>query len=326
MIRHHDEAVERWFSQRTLRHTSIAPERMADHKATRGDRICVCLPALDEEETIGSIVSSIRTRLVEACGLVDEIIVMDSGSRDRTAEIASRAGAIVHRVEDVPPGTVRPRRGGKGEALWRSVAVASSDILVWLDADLRNFGPHFVTNLVWPLLVDDGLVMTKGFYNRPLLGETEPRLPGGARVTEIAARPLLQLLYPRLKGVIQPLGGECAIRRRAALEIPFTTGYGVDIGLLMEVVERHGLFAIAQIDLGTRIHRNRDVWALGRTAFEVMHTILTKLAAQGKVVAAEDLSNSLIQFAPEAGQTWIENHLEVEELPPLSSVLESTPT
>ncbi|MDQ3985079.1 MAG: glucosyl-3-phosphoglycerate synthase [Actinomycetota bacterium] len=326
MIRHTDHSAESWFSQRTFRPVEIAPEKMAGVKARRGERIGVCLPALDEAETIGPIVSSIRSHLVERSALVDELIVIDSGSRDGTAEIAGREGAIVHRVQDLPPEAIRPSRGGKGEALWRSVAVASSDLVVWLDADLRNFGPHFVTNLVWPLLLDESLVMVKGFYERPLSRDHDKMTPDGARVTEIAARPLLQLLYPKLKGVIQPLAGECAIRRAAALEIPFTTGYGVDIGLLIEVVERYGLFSLGQSDLGTRIHRNRDVQALGRTAFQVMQTVLGKLRARGKIVLAEELSNSLVQFAAERGQTWTENRLEVEELPPLASALESSGT
>ena len=285
------QEVERWLSVRTISVSPPSRESLAAAKQAAGARVTVCLPALDEAATISAICATLARELLST-GLIDELLVIDSGSTDGTPERATGAGAKVHAVgailPELDPG---PRPSGKGEALWRSLAVATGDIVVWIDADIRDFQASFVTSLIAPLLADPALVMTKGFYERPVEGEA-----GGGRVTELGARPLLRLLYPRLSGMIQPLSGEYAIRRSVAYELPFLTGYGVDAGLLIDLVHLRGLEAIAQVDLGTRIHRNRSLLELGRTSFEVMHGILLRLDDIGAVTLPDPLPTSLLQF------------------------------
>lgn len=261
----------------------------------RSDRqvtVSVCLPALDEVETVGTICESIRRELVPE--LVDEILVVDSGSRDGTADAARTAGATVHHVADIAP---RVPGGGKGEALWKSVAVARGDILVWIDSDIRNFDSAFVSGLVDPLLVTPELVMTKGYYRRPLaVGDGTYLEQGGGRVTELALRPLLNLLSPELSQIIQPLSGEYAIRRHVARLLPFFAGYGVDIGLLLDVIALHGLDSIRQVDLGARVHENRSLQSLGRTSFEVLAAFLERVEERGAFTLRRPLGAALRQF------------------------------
>lgn len=269
-------------------------------KAAGGLSVGVCLPALDEEATIGPICEVITSELVSA-GLVDELVVMDSGSTDRTAAVAAAAGATVHKARDLVPQVPAHGDAGKGESLWKSLAVLETDIVVWLDSDTRNFGSHFVTGLVAPMLSDPELVFTKAFYERPLHNEDGPARPGGGRVTEVAIRPLVNLLYPALAGFVQPLSGEYAGRRRALLEMPFGTGYDVDLLLLIDLVERYGLERIAQVDLGRRIHRNRPADELGRMSFEIFRALLERLEDGGRVKLADPLPETLTQFAGNNG-------------------------
>ncbi|MDQ1397283.1 MAG: glucosyl-3-phosphoglycerate synthase [Acidimicrobiaceae bacterium] len=237
-------------------------------EAKRGRRISVCLPARDEETTIGAIVTTIRRHLVSDRPLVDEVLVLDDGSADATADIARAAGAGVRAVGDVLP-ELGPGRG-KGEAMWKAVYEASGDILVFCDADVRDFDPRFVIGLVGPLLLSDDIGFVKGFYDRPIEGR-----PGqGGRVTELVARPLLSLLFPALTGMVQPLAGECAGRREVLEQLPFVEAYGVDLGLVLDVVSHFGLAALAQCDLGTRVHRNRTLEELAPQAAAVLQTAL----------------------------------------------------
>jgi glucosyl-3-phosphoglycerate synthase len=243
--------------------------------------------------------------------LVDELIVIDSGSEDGTRRTANDAGATVYES---------PASGGKGEALWRSLAILDTDLIVWLDSDTRNFGPHFVTGLVVPLLDNPEIVMAKAFYRRPLVRDDVAEPVGGARVTELVARPLVNLIYPRLAGVIQPLAGECAVRRDALMSIPFLTGYAVEIGLLLDVVERHGLNALVQVDLGTRVHRNREVPALGQMAFQLIAAMLARMDSIGHIKLAEELSDILVQFDAASPKS---ERLVVRELPPMSHLFQT---
>lgn len=293
--------VEDWFNRRTLLGADLDPAALAALKRDQRMLVSVCLPALNEKSTIGAICRSIKQALVEDIGLVDHLIVMDSGSSDETANLARSAGADVVVASEVlaQMGTAT----GKGEALWKSLAVTDGDIVVWLDSDIRNFDPRFVTRLVAPLLVDESLAMTKGFYERPLESPSGLRPTGGGRVTELVVRPLLQLLYPLLAGVIQPLSGEYAIRREIALQIPFFTGYAVDVGLLIDLVQRRGLDALAQVDLGRRVHRNRDTLELGQMAHEIMRAVLTRLDDNGTIEFRRDLPSSFMQFVGSDGGT-----------------------
>lgn len=263
----HPEAVD-WFAARTSAARDWPVEVLT---AAKGDtRVSVVLPALDEEPTVGRIVAGIRA-LADRTGLVDEVLVLDSGSVDATAAVAAAAGASVHHRDDVLPKL--GSRPGKGEVLWKALHVATGDILVYVDADLTDFGEHYVTGLLGPLLTDDTVLMAKAFYDRPLL---DVAAVGGGRVTELMARPLLCALRPELSGVVQPLAGEYAARRSLLETLPFAYGYGVETGLLMDTVAAHGLAAVAQVDLGQRTHGHQDTAALGRMASTILHTVAAR--------------------------------------------------
>jgi len=258
-----------WFARRTSVWTDWPAALLGTAKG--GTRVSVVLPALDEEPTVGEIVSGVR-RLAEQTGLVDEIVVIDSGSVDRTAEVAAAAGACVYHRDDVLP--EHGSYPGKGEVLWKALAVTTGDVIVYLDADLTDFAPHFVTGLLGPLLTDPDVGLVKAFYDRPLL-DVSPA--GGGRVTELMARPLLGAYFPELAGVAQPLAGEYAARRSLLVELPFAAGYGVEVGLLIDAVRRFGLDAVAQVDLGQRTHGHQDTATLGRMAATILHTVLTRV-------------------------------------------------
>jgi glucosyl-3-phosphoglycerate synthase len=249
----------------------------------KGDlRISVCLPARNEADTVGAIVEILRRELVERVPLVDELLVIDDHSTDRTAAVARAAGADVVRAADVLP---RYGEGhGKGEALWKSLFASDGDIVVWCDADVQDFDPAYVVGLAGPLVSRPELGFVKGFYDRPLrVGQD-----GGGRVTELAARPALALLFPQLASVAQPLAGEYAGRREVLEQLPFVSGYGVDIALLIDVAERFGLDALAQVDLGTRMHRNRTLAELAPQATAVLQAVLGR-AAPGMTTATATL-------------------------------------
>ena len=254
--------------------TERSPDPTVDELVAAKDRtgttISVCLPARNEEATVGAIVANVRRNLVDHAPLVDEVIVMDDGSEDATAEAAAWEGARVFAVEDVLPDL--PRGSGKGNVLWKSLYVCEGDVIVWLDADVRNFGPHFVTRLVGPLLADPRVGFVKGFYQRPLHGEAT----GGGRVTELMARPLISSLFPHLAGFVQPLSGEYAGRRTLLETVPFVEGWGVEIGLLIDLVANFGIDAIAQADLDVREHRNRTLEDLGPQAMAILVTGLRR--------------------------------------------------
>lgn len=253
--------------------------------AKAGRRVSVVLPARDEEATVGPIVAAVRERLAEEVSLVDEIVVVDTDSTDDTAVRAAAAGAKVFAAGELCPEAGPPL--GKGDALWRSLSAATGDVIVWIDADITDFDCRFVTGVLGPVLTDERVQLAKGFYERPITGDGGVLAPsGGGRVTELVARPLVALVCPELAGVVQPLSGEYAIRRDTAERLPFAAGYGVEIGLLVDVFRAHGLAAVVQVDLERRVHRNRPLDALGPTAFEVAHTLLRR-ARRGFVVADE---------------------------------------
>lgn len=237
--------------------------------------VSVILPAKNEAATIGEIVSTIHAHLMGSVGLVDELIVIDSSSIDATAEIATANGATVISCE-----TILPEIGevlGKGDALWRSVHIAKGDIILWADADIEDFTTRFITGPLGPLLLDPSVLLAKGFYHRPIMQQDGTLTShGGGRVTELTARPLLALLHPDLLGIIQPLSGEYAIRREIAESIPFTVGYGVEIGMLIDLIRKYDENAFAQVDLEKRIHRNQPLHSLSRMSFEVQRAILVR--------------------------------------------------
>jgi len=240
--------------------------------AKAGTTVSVCIPARNEETTVGAIVATIRSELVDGLGLVDEIVVVDDHSSDRTATEATGAGARVVRAEDVLAD--HGQGHGKGEALWKSLYASVGDVVVWCDADVQDFSPRFVTGLLGPLLTDPSLAFVKGFYERPVDGQVR----GGGRVTELVARPVLTLLFPHLAGVVQPLSGEYGGRREVLEQVSFVEGYGVDIALLIDIAERFGVRRLAQVDLGQRIHRNRPLHELSPMAAQVLQAALRRAA------------------------------------------------
>ncbi|MFF0271862.1 glucosyl-3-phosphoglycerate synthase [Streptomyces sp. NPDC015492] len=304
------EEVERWLDRRSWSVADRPLERIL--AAKRNTKVSVVLPALNEEATVGDIVAVIRRELMsEAVPLVDELVVVDSGSTDRTAEVAAAAGARVVARDAVLPRI--PAVPGKGEVLWRSLMATTGDVVCFVDADLRDFSADFVSGIVGPLLTDPDVDFVKAMYDRPF-GDT----PGqGGRVTELVARPLLNLHWPQLAGFVQPLGGEYAARRSLLERLPFPVGYGVELGLLVDALHTVGLDALAQVDVGVRKHRHQDGLALGRMAAAIYRTAQLRLS-RGHLVRPR-----LTQF--ERGEKGFEPRtyaVDTEERPPMAEIAE----
>ena len=280
---------------------------LLEAKERAGITISVCLPARDEEATVGQIVANIRRNLVTAVPLVDEVVVMDDGSTDATAEVARWEGARVLAVDEVLPEVAGGT--GKGNALWTSLYACDGDIVCWVDADIRNFGAHFVTRLVAPLLTDPAVGFVKGYYRRPLLGEPT----GGGRVTELMARPVISALFPHLAHFVQPLAGEYAGRRELLETVPFVEGYGVEIGLLIDLTARFGSAALAQVDLDVREHRNRSLDELSPQAMAVLVTGLRRAGVPVDRRLAE-----LVRF--DTRQQPERVPVEIRERPPMITI------
>lgn len=266
--------------------------------------VSVCIPARNEEPTVGQIVERIRTKLIETYALVDEILVVDDHSTDRTAAEARAAGATVIDASTV---LVEFGRGhGKGEALWKSLYASSGDIVVWCDADVRDFSTRFISGLLGPLLTDSSVGFVKGFYERPVDGHVR----GGGRVTELVARPLLTMCFPELGDIVQPLSGEYGGRRSILEQLPFVEGYGVDIAMLMDIVDAFGVDTIAQVDLGERIHRNRPLHELSPMAAQVMQAALRRiqpgLVPDSFTLSPPDLDAHAITYAERPALASIE--------------------
>ncbi|HEX8929143.1 MAG TPA: glucosyl-3-phosphoglycerate synthase [Actinomycetota bacterium] len=307
-----------WFGKRTFHYSQFEPAKLRAARERLGLTVSVCLPTRDEAATVGTIVKSLRKSLLERSRLIDEIVVMDAGSVDDTVTIALAEGARVFREQDVLP-EVGPG-SGKGEALWKSLHACRGDLICWIDADIRNFQPRFVHGLLGPLLMDPEVLLVKAFYERPIRERNALRSTGGGRVTELVARPLLNLLWPQLAGVVQPLAGEYAGRRVALEQVPFSSGYGVELGLLVDLAERFGLDAIAQVDLERRVHRNQDVQALGRMSFGILQAVFQRLVEEGRA-APGTYGTTLVQFSNQLR----EYHMEPREIvttrrPPMVTV------
>jgi glucosyl-3-phosphoglycerate synthase len=320
--------VEAWTTYRTTNATQWTPGRLA--RAKRGTTVSVVIPARDEGATVGAIVATIRRSLCEQTRLVDEILVVDSRSTDNTVAVARAAGARVVSQDDVTRGM--PRMDGKGDALWAGLAASTGDIVAFVDGDLQEFSPHFVTGLLGPLLTDSSVEFVKGFYHRPLVGAAGVEADGGGRVTELGARPLINLFWPELAGMVQPLAGEYAGRRRTLERIPFVSGYGVEIAMLIDLLDLVGLDALAQVDLGERRHRHQGTEALGRMSAQIMVTAWSRLHRRGLVNDPRPPSTLLTQFRrggrdalPNLDREIVVTDTNVDERPPVRDVVFAWP-
>jgi glucosyl-3-phosphoglycerate synthase len=315
--------VEAWTEYRTSNAQQWTPRLLARAKADT--TVSVVIPARNEASTVGAIVSTIRRHLVERVALVDEILVVDSRSTDDTARVAAAAGARVVSQDDVTRGL--PRFEGKGDALWAGLAASRGDVVAFVDGDLREFSPGFVIGLLGPLLTDRSVEFVKGFYHRPLVGTSGVEADGGGRVTELSARPLINLFFPELSGFVQPLAGEYAARRHTLERIPFVSGYGVEIAMLIDLLDLVGLDALAQADLGERLHRHQGSEALGRMSAQIMVTAWVRLHRRGLTTTPTPPSTLLTQFRrggvdalPHLDREITVTDISVEERPPLNTM------
>jgi glucosyl-3-phosphoglycerate synthase len=301
--------VDKWFAENTF-HADEFDDllRLVALKQEQGLTISLALPALNEEQTVGKVIRTLQRALQRKAPLLDEIVLMDSDSTDRTRRIAESLGLPVYIHQQVLP--QHGGRPGKGEALWKSLYVTRGDLILWIDTDIVNIHPRFVYGLLGPLLTRRDLMLTKGFYLRPIRVGRSVQAGGGGRVTELTARPLLNLFYPALSGLIQPLSGEYAGRRRALEQLPFSSGYGVEIGLLIDVLEQFGLGAIGQVDLEERIHHNQPLTALSRMSFAIIQTLTRKLDRRYGLELLKDINRSM-KIIRHRGQRF---YLEVERI------------
>lgn len=310
-------AARTWFTRRTTATGDWSRARVQADK--RDQRVTVIIPARDEESTIGAIVTAIRADLMIGSNpLVDDLLVVDSDSSDATARVAREAGARVVATTEVLPDI--PTVAGKGEAMWRGLAATAGDVVVFLDADLRSFTPDYVVALLGPILSDSSVHLVKACYDRPLIADGGRRVMGGGRVTELVARPLLNLHWPELAGVAQPLAGEYAVRRELIESLPIPCGYGVEFALLVDTAAALGLDAVAQVDLGERRHRHQDDQRLGLMAAEIWQVALDRLDP-GNVVRRPGDSIAEFTYGPD-GVTMNDHVVDVLVRPPLTEVRE----
>ncbi len=312
--------VDKWFAENTFHAEEFADlKRLLQLKEQQGLTISLALPALNEEATVGKVIRTVKNALMKKVPLLDEIVLIDSNSTDRTRQIAARLQVPTYIHQELLP-ELGPRRG-KGEALWKSLLVTRGDLIVWIDTDIINIHPRFVYGVLGPLLLNPQVQFVKGFYRRPLKVGDKVQAGGGGRVTELTARPLLNLFYPELSGVVQPLSGEYAGRREALEQAPFFSGYGVETGLLIDIFERYGLRAIAQVDLLERIHHNQELEALSKMSFAIIQTVLRKLEKRYERAIIEDVNKTMKLIRYDAGGYFLDvEEVAERERPPMLEV------
>lgn len=290
--------VDRWFAENTFHSSEFADlQALLALKDKQGVTISVGLPALNEEKTVGNVIETVKRALMDEIPLVDEIVLIDSDSTDNTVSIAQSYGVPTYKHPEILPEVGSYR--GKGEALWKSLAVLKGDIIAWIDTDITNIHPRFIYGLLGPLLKRPQIQYVKGFYQRPIQVGEELQAVGGGRVTELVARPLLNLFYPELSGIIQPLSGEYAGRRTALESIPFFSGYGVEIAMLIDMQERFGLDGFAQVDLEERIHHNQPLVALSKMSFAIHQVFISRLEKRYSIQLLDKANRSMKLIARE---------------------------
>jgi len=284
--------VDKWFAENTFHADEFSDLKyLLELKQEQELSISLAMPALNEEETVGNVITTIKDALMTRVPLLDEIVLIDSMSNDRTRQVAEKLGVPVYIHQEILP--IYGERHGKGEALWKSLYCTSGDILIWVDTDIVNIHPRFVYGLIGPLLLRPEIQFVKGFYRRPLKVGRKIQAGGGGRVTELTARPLLNLFYPELSGIVQPLSGEYGGRRKALEQLPFFSGYGVEIGLLIDVFEKFGIRAIAQIDLLERIHHNQSLEALSKMSFAIIQAVISRLESRYRLGIVENVNRTM---------------------------------
>ena len=285
-----------WMKNNTFHYSEFSDlNRLVEAKRKKNLKISLCLPTLNEEKTIAKEIIIMKSELMVRYPLLDEIVIVDSGSTDKTREIARSYGADVYIADDILPNLEKFK--GKGENLWKALYITAGDIIVYLDADIKNIHHRFVYALVGPLLLFDDIKYAKAFYDRPIsIGKSKIRPTGGGRVTELVIRPLFSLFFPELTQILQPLSGEYAGFREVFEEIPFPIGYGVETSMILDIYDKWGLDVFAQVDLDRRIHRNQDTRALGKMAFVILMTFINRKRKLGMVDYKDEIFREMIQF------------------------------
>ncbi len=313
--------LQKWIQSNTYHHSQFWDlKKLVEEKERQGLTVSLCLPTLNEEKTIGKEIILFRSELVNRYPLLDEIAVIDSGSEDKTLEVARNFGADTYLASEILPHLGEKK--GKGENLWKAIYQLKGDIIIYVDADISNIHPRFVYGLVAPLIYRESVKYVKAFYDRPLAFSGDVRASGGGRVTEILVRPLFSLFFPELTAMIQPLSGEYAVRREVLEQINFPVGYGVETSHLIDVHHKFGLEAFAQTDLDKRVHENQPTQALGKMSFGILQTFIKRAKALG-VIDKADHETVLRQFQVKNEQhEQIEIELMEDERPPMIEVEE----
>ena len=311
------KTVGSWLEQNIYQSSIFSDiEELYRLKREQGLSVSLGLPTKNVSETLGPIITIIKTELQDNIPLLDQIAIIDSRSTDDTVSIAGKAGAEVYFEDELLPEAGVKK--GKGEALWKSLAALKGDIVLWIDSDIRNIHPRFIYGLLGPLLINKDISFVKGFYERPIaLGSTINKT-GGGRVTEILARPLINLFYPELTGFIQPLSGEYGGRRELLESVPFYTSYAVELGLLIEIEKRFGLDSIAQVDLEERIHENQSTIALGRMSFAILQAFMNLIEEDKKISLKEKLPDDFFNVkVTDEGFVLASEEITTDKRPPI---------
>lgn len=312
--------IDNWITNNTFHHSQFWDlKALAEEKQKQGLTVSLCIPTYNEEKTIGKEIVIFRSELMERYPIIDEFAIIDSGSTDKTCEVAASFGADVYFAGDILP--EMGHKKGKGENLWKAIYQLKGDIICYVDADIKNIHPRFCYGLVAPLLYRPEVKYVKAFYDRPLAFSQGVRPSGGGRVTEILVRPLFSLFYPELTAIIQPLSGEYAVRRDVLETISFPIGYGVETSHVLDVYNQWGLEAFAQTDLDKRVHRNQETLSLGKMAFGILQSFFTRAIRHGKIQAEEQMSHIMKQFqAQNKEYKQVEFDIQEEERPPMVSL------
>lgn len=314
------DKIEKWLETNTFHHGEFWDIlKLVQEKKKKGLKISLCIPTLNEEKTIGKEIVILKSELMERYSLIDEFAVIDSGSEDKTLEVAASFGADTYLAAEILPEEGDKR--GKGENLWKAVYQLEGDIIIYVDADIKNIHPRFVTGIVAPLIQNDTIKYCKAFYDRPMAYSTGIRSSGGGRVTEILIRPLFSLFFPELTALIQPLSGEFAVRREVLERIPFPIGYGVETAHILDVYHEWGLEALGQCDLDQRVHRNQSTNALGKMSFGILQTFINRLKSYGMVDKLPELGTIYRQFQAEGNRyEQVTREIVEYERPPMITI------